>query len=115
MALPKRGLGGFSDRIFSWKQGVKQWRKRWVQEKSPNKEACGEGKQTASEVVKAQPLGHLKWNENTLQRTSAQARIRSSNRDFPGIVSGTVEQAEIAFYQTNLSSWLVVSFQKSGI
>lgn len=33
MALPKGGLGGFSERIVSWKQGTKQQRKPWVQEK----------------------------------------------------------------------------------
>lgn len=83
--------------------------------KNLKKEACGEEEQTAREVVKPQPLGHLKWSENALQRTLAQARIRSSNKDFPCIVSGTVEEAEIASYQTHLSSWLVVFFQKSGL
>ena len=60
MALHKRGLGGFSERIFSWKQGMKQQRKCWVRQKRSKKEACGEGEQTAREVVKPQPLGHLK-------------------------------------------------------
>lgn len=79
---------------------------------SPNKEVCGQGQQPASAEVEQQPLGHLTWEESTLQGRHAWARIRSSNWDFPGIVPGTMEQAEIAFYQTRLSSGWLFAFRK---
>lgn len=88
------GLWGFSERLFSWKRGVKQQRKCLMHEKSSKKGAFGKGEQTACEVVKP-ALGSLivKWE----QEAFAKARIRSSNKDFPLIVSGVMEDAETAF------------------
>jgi len=60
MPLPKSGLGGFNERIFSWKQGVKQ-QMFGCREKVPRRRPVGRGNRLLVRWLNTSP--RVIWSE----------------------------------------------------